>query len=242
MNKVRTALALVAMAIILAGCQSYQRTVVPFKMPQGYPNATNASGAIIAARAYDDKTEAQGAFGFDIIGAGLLPVQVIFDNRGTHTLEVVTGQTFLIDAQNNMWPILDATLAYDRIDKKTSMGRVVPEAAKGGVLGGAAGAIIGAAIGIVSGTNVGSAAGMGAAAGAAVGAVIGGGRGLADTEVQGQIRDDLYKHSLHKRPIKPMEVAYGFVFFPGEAAKPLELRLQVRETDTGMTQGLILKF
>jgi hypothetical protein len=242
MNKVRTALAVVALLVILAGCQSYQRTVVPFKMPQGYPNATDASGAIIAARAYEDKTEAQGAFGFDIIGAGVLPVQVIFDNRGTHTLEVVTSQTFLIDAQNNMWPILDATLAYERIDKKTSMSKVVPEAAKGGVLGGAAGAIIGAAIGIVSGTNVGSAAGMGAAAGAAVGAVIGGGRGLTDTEVQGQIRDDLYKHSLHKRPIKPMEIAHGFVFFPAESNRPKELRLQIKETDTGMTQGLILKF
>lgn len=228
--------------VLLAGCQSYQRTVVPFKMPQAYPNAQNVAGATIAAKAYDDKTEAQSAFGFDIVGAGVLPVQVIFDNRGTHPIEIVPGQTFLVDAQNNMWPILDATLAYDRIDKKTSMGRVAPEAAKGGLLGGAAGAILGAAIGIISGTNVGRAAGVGAAAGVAVGSVIGGGRGLADTEVQGQIRDDLYQRSLQKRPIKPMEVAYGFVFFPGEAAKARELRLQVRETDTGMTQGLILTF
>ena len=241
--RIRTSIVAALCAIfLLAGCQSYQRTVVPFKMPQAYPNAQNVAGTTIAAKAYDDKTEAQSAFGFDIVGAGVLPVQVIFDNRGTHPIEIVPGQTFLVDAQNNMWPILDATLAYDRIDKKTSMGRVAPEAAKGGLLGGAAGAILGAAIGIISGTNVGRAAGVGAAAGVAVGSVIGGGRGLADTEVQGQIRDDLYQRSLQKRPIKPMEVAYGFVFFPGEAAKARELRLQVRETDTGMTQGLILTF
>jgi hypothetical protein len=226
----------------LASCQTYQPQVVPFKMPAAYPNVTRAGGADIAAKAYDDPNEAGQAFGYDMRGSGILPVQVVIDNRGTHPLEMVPGQTFLVDTANNMWPILDANLAYDRIQKKTELGKVVPEAARGGVLGGAAGAVLGAAIGIVTGTNVGQAAARGAAVGAAVGATAGGVKGATDTDAQAKIREDLYKRSLENRPVKPGEIAYGFVFFPGEASKAKELRLQVREADTGRFYSLIMSF
>jgi hypothetical protein len=226
----------------LASCQTYQPQVVPFKMPAAYPNVTRAGGADIAAKAYDDPNEAGQAFGYDMRGSGILPVQVVIDNRGTHPLEMVPGQTFLVDTANNMWPILDANLAYDRIQRKTELGKVVPEAAKGGVLGGTAGAIIGAAIGIVTGTNVGQAAARGAAVGAAVGATVGGVKGATDTDAQARIREDLYKRSLENRPVKPAEIAYGFVFFPGEASKAKELRLTVREADTGRFHSLIMSF
>jgi len=226
----------------LASCQTYQPQVVPFKMPAAYPNVTRAGGADIAAKAYDDPNEAGQAFGYDMRGSGILPVQVIIDNRGNHPLEMVPGQTFLVDTANNMWPILDANLAYDRIQRKTELGQVVPEAAKGGVLGGTAGAIIGAAIGIVTGTNVGQAAARGTAVGAAVGATVGGVKGATDTDAQARIREDLYKRSLENRPVKPAEIAYGFVFFPGEASKAKELRLTVREADTGRFHSLIMSF
>jgi hypothetical protein len=228
--------------LLLASCQTYQPQVVPFKMPAAYPNVTRAGGADIAAKAYDDPNEAGQAFGYDMRGSGILPVQVVIDNRGTHPLEMVPGQTFLVDTANNMWPILDANLAYDRIQKKTELGKVVPEAARGGVLGGAAGAVLGAAIGIVTGTNVGQAAARGAAVGAAVGATAGGVKGATDTDAQAKIREDLYKRSLENRPVKPGEIAYGFVFFPGEASKAKELRLQVREADTGRFYSLIMSF
>jgi hypothetical protein len=226
----------------LASCQTYQPQVVPFKMPAAYPNVTRAGGADIAAKAYDDPNEAGQAFGYDMRGSGILPVQVVIDNRGTHPLEMVPGQTFLVDTANNMWPILDANLAYDRIQRKTELGKVVPEAARGGVLGGAAGAVLGAAIGIVTGTNVGQAAARGAAVGAAVGATVGGVKGATDTDAQARIREDLYKRSLENRPVKPAEIAYGFVFFPGEASKAKELRLTVREADTGRFHSLIMSF
>ncbi len=32
-------------------------------------------------------------FGFDVLGAGMLPVQVIFDNQGPHELEVIGHQS-----------------------------------------------------------------------------------------------------------------------------------------------------
>jgi hypothetical protein len=226
----------------LAACQSYQRQVVPFKMPAAYPNATEAAGMTIAAKAYNEKSEAESAFGFDIVGAGVLPIQVIFDNKGTHRVEIVPDQTLMVDDQNNLWPILESKLAYDRIEKKTQLGKVAPEAAKYGALSGIAGAMIGAAIGIVSGKNVGQAAAMGAAVGAAAGATMGGTKGLMDTDVHGQIREDLQKRTLENRAVNPHDIAHGFLFFPGESAKPAELRLRLKEKDTGIEHALILKF
>jgi len=227
---------------VFAGCASYESKVVPFKMPAAYPNAKDVSGATIAAQAYNDKNEAEDVFGFDITGAGLLPVRVIFDNKGKHPIDIVAAQTFLVDGQNNLWPVLDERTAYDRIQKKTEFGKVAPEAGKYGVLGGIAGGVIGAAIGIVSGHNVADAAMKGAAIGAAGGITGGGLKGMTDTDVQAQIRTDLEKRSLERRSVMPGEIAQGFIFFPGEAKKAAELRLQIREADTGKTYPLVMKF
>lgn len=226
----------------LAACASYERKVVPFKMPAAYPNATAVADATIAARAYDNGEEASAAFGFDIRGAGILPIQVIFDNTGNHPLEILTDKTLLVDEENNLWPILDQGLAYDRLSRKTELGKVAPEAAKSGLLAGAAGAVIGAAIGIVTGQNVAVAAGKGAAIGAAAGITMGGAKGLDDSDVRQQIREDLQNRTLEKRAIVPHEVAHGFIFFPGEAKKAKELRISIRATDTKQVYPLIMKF
>jgi hypothetical protein len=211
-------------------------------MPAAYPNVTEAADASIAAKSYDNQDEAGAAFGFDIRGAGILPIQVIFDNKGGHSLEIIPQQTFLVDEENNLWSILDEILAYYRIAKKTELGKVLPEAGKAGILGGVAGGIIGAAIGIVTGTNIGEAAGKGAAVGAAAGLTMGGTKGLSDEDVRYMIRDDLKARTLEKRAVKPKEIAHGFIFFPGEAKKSKELRLQLKATDTGQIYPLILKF
>ena len=217
---------------LFASCARYQRQVVPFKMPQAYANSTTVGDAVVASRSWDDRKEAEGAFGFDI-RPEILPVQVIFDNKGSHPIEIVSEQTFLIDVDNNAWPVMDAKMAYDRIARKTELGEVAPNAAKYGAMGAVTGGIIGAAIGIVGGQGVGDYAMKGAAAGAATGAVLGGTQGMSDADVQRQIREDLRTRSLERRAVAPQEIAYGFVFFPGEAKKPQELRLRLREADTG---------
>ena len=227
---------------LVASCGSYERKIVPFKMPSAYPNAVEVSGATVAAHCFEDEQEARDSFGFDIRGAGVLPVQVIFDNTGKHPLEIVPERTLLIDADNHLWSILDQSIAYDRISKKTELGRVAPEAGKKGFLAGAAGALVGAAIGIVTGQNVADAAMKGAAVGAAAGAAVGGAEGLADRDVQRQIREDLGKRSLDRRAVKAGEIAHGFLFFPGEAGKVKELRLRLKETGSGKEFPLVLKF
>ena len=243
MRKAIAQILIVVLSVLwLAACTSYEQRVVPFKMPEAYPNATTVADATIAARAYAASEDASAAFGFDIRGAGILPVQVIFDNRGSHPLEILSDKTLLVDEENNLWPVLDERMAYDRISRKTEFGKVAPEAAKGGLLAGAAGAVIGAAIGIVTGRNVAAAAGKGAAVGAAAGITMGGARGLSDSEVQYQIREDLQKRTLERRAVVPHEVAHGFIFFPGEANGAKELRISVQATDTRLVYPLIMKF
>ena len=242
MKKMITAALPMLLAVAVFACTTYERQVVPFKMPAAYPNATSVAYATVAAKAYDDPDEATAAFGFDIRGAGILPIQVIFDNTGSHSLEILTDKTLLVDTENNLWPILDERMAYDRLSKKTELGKVVPEAAKGGLLAGAAGAVIGAAIGIVTGQNVAAAAGKGAAVGAAAGVTMGGVKGMSDSDVRQQIQEDLQNRSLQRRAITPHEVAHGFIFYPGEAKKAKELRISIRAIDTNQVFPLILKF
>lgn len=230
------------LALFAAGCMRYERQVVPFKNPQESPNVVYIEGAAVAARSYVNTEEAKAAFGFDIRSAGILPVQVVFDNKSVHPLMIVADQTFLIDDDGSVWPVLDQNLAYDRLSKQTEWSRVAPEATKRGLLFGAAGAVIGAAIGIVTGTNVASAAGKGAAVGAAAGVVTGGAQGTADhSDVQGKIKEDLRTRSLQYRAVRPGELAHGFIFYPGESKTAKVLRLQVKETDTGKISTFNMK-
>jgi hypothetical protein len=203
-------------------------------MPASYPNATKVAGATIAAKAYDDPKDAKEAFGWDIRGAGLYPVQVIFDNLSDHSMEIESSQTFLIDGENNLWSILDSSLAYDRATEKSDMARTAKAGVKPGILAGAAGALLGAAIGIVGGQNVGEAAGKGAALGAAIGATMGGARAAStEGDARAKISEDLAGKSLENKAIVPRSIAHGFIFFPGEANGAGELRLQLRVVETG---------
>jgi hypothetical protein len=221
------------MILALGACARYEQKPLPFRLPSEYPNAMQAYGAIIAARAIDDPEQARELFGFDILGAGLLPVQVIFDHQGGAPIEIVAGQSLLADAQGNLWNILERHAAYNRIERKTRLGEIAPEAGTGAVLGAAAGAIVGAAIGIVAGRHVGSAVGKGAVVGAAAGALYGGAKGLGDPSVGRTIGDDLRSRSLENRPIPPGGLTHGFLFFPAEAVRARQLRLQVKDTRTG---------
>lgn len=221
--------AALVLVFLLAACSPYSQQVVPFRMPAAYPNMVRVSGLEIGARAFPEPNEAQAVFGFDIRGAGLLPVQVVIDNKGGYPLEINPAQTFLVDQQNNFWPVLDKRLAYDRVAKSAQPAAIGSSAATSGILAGAAGALIGAAIGIATGQNVGNYALGGAAIGAAAGATVGGAQAIGDHPVYREISADLRSKSLENRPIKPMELVNGFIFFPGEAATAKEVRIQFRE-------------
>ena len=129
--------------LILFSCSTaYKAKPLPFKQPGAYPNAMEVAGALVAAKAYSDPEEAKEAFGFNVHDAGMFPVQVVFDNKGPHPLEIDPTQTYLEDNEGNLWPILDRNLAYDRATKYAKTNEVFKEGAYHGFLGAAAGALI----------------------------------------------------------------------------------------------------
>ncbi|HEY6006901.1 MAG TPA: glycine zipper family protein, partial [Geobacteraceae bacterium] len=146
---------------LLSGCATYTRQYAAFRPPEAYANRQVVDGVSVAAEAYPDKEAAEKAFGFDVRGAGVLPVQLVLDNTSGQSLEMVSSQTFLEDDNGGYWTIMPNHVAVDRIDKFTQGGAMAAGAGKGAVVGAVAGGILGAAIGIVSGHNVGSAMGGG---------------------------------------------------------------------------------
>lgn len=239
MRKKPIIIAILCFVFMLAGCAtSYKIKPLPLKPPSAFTNMVTVAGSQIAARAFADPNEAKEAFGFDILGAGMLPVEVVFDNIGTHPIEIVASQTFLEDKKGNLWPILSNKIAYERATKYAETKKIFKEGAYTGFLGAAAGTIIGGAIGIVAGSNVGEAAGKGAALGAAAGATIGGAKTYVSNDARREIIADLRQKSLQNKPVEPKNLSYGFLFFPGEAKTAKNLRLQIRETDSGKVHVL----
>ncbi len=215
--------------LIAMGCATYKSNVQPVKLPAYQENKINIKGAYITAIAYVDRDLAKEKFGFDIRGAGILPVQVIIQNEGNHTILIDATQTLLIDEKGNGWPLLKLDQVYARIKSKVEIGETAKGTLKPSILGAAAGAIVGAAIAIVSGENVGNSAGKGAVAGAAAGALVGGARGYASVEEK--VKSDIMNKTMHNRVIEPGELVHGFLFFPGrdqEAKSAKLLRLALR--------------
>ena len=226
--------------IFSTGCsKTYKAKPLPFKTPAAFKNVVEVAGAQMAAKAYADPAEAKEAFGFDIRSAGMLPVQVVFDNQGTHPLEINGQQTFLEDKEGNLWPILSRETAYERATKYAQTKEIFTEGAYKGFLGAAAGAIVGAAVGIVSGEDVAASTGKGAAVGAAAGAVLGGAGAYGSSDARRKITNDLREKSLQNQAVEPKGLAHGFIFFPGEAKSVKQLRLQLLEKDTGKLHVLL---
>jgi uncharacterized protein YcfJ len=233
LSRIRIMAGLMIFMLVAACATAYRAQPLPFREPSSYANAAVVAGTTVAAQAFADRKKAEEAFGFDVRGAGLLPVEVVFDNEGPHSWKINPGQTFLEDGKGNLWPILDDKTAYDRTTKYAQTKQIFRQGAYAGFLGAAAGAIIGTAIGIVSGGKIGETLGRGAAMGAAAGATIGGVKGYTEaSDARRTIINDLNNKSLENKPIS-QGLAYGFLFFPGEAKSAKELRLQVAETDTG---------
>ena len=224
------------------GCSTYKPTVTPFKLPEAYANMQRVADTYVGARAWNDVEAARQAFGFDIIGAGLLPVQVSFDNRGSQTLVVSSTQTFLINSQQELFPVLSDKEAYDRVARGVKFKENVKGFTQGALLGAATGALIGAAVGVAGGSRAGDYAMRGAAAGAVSGGILGGLGSAGETQVPRTITEDLSRHDLRNRPIKPGELAFGLILFPREAGLPNSLRLQLQDQDTGQVFTLLLPF
>ncbi len=245
MIRIGTRSAIILASFLSFSCASdtYIVKPLPFKMPEAYHNAQDAAGATIGARAYVDVREARENFGFDVRGAGMLPVEVVIDNRGPHPLEINVGQTFLEDNEGNLWPILSRDLAYERASKYAQTKEIFESGAYQGFLGAVAGAAIGAAVGIVSGHSLGPDIGKGAVIGGVGGGVIGGTNTYSEGayEARHAIVNDLQQKTLKLQSLEPNNLSYGILFFPGEAKSAKLLRMQIIEKDTDKPFTLFFK-
>jgi hypothetical protein len=234
--------AILCLLVFSLACAGPEPKAVPFKLPEAYQNVQRLDGAYVAARAWNNEEEARQAFGFNIVRAGLLPVQVSFDNRGGNTLAIVPSQTFLINQLQEYFPVLSEAEAYQRMSRATKVQETVKGAARGGLLGGATGALIGAAVGVAAGRGAGDYALRGLTTGAAAGGIFGGVGAAGNSQVPRSITEDLTRHDLKNTPIKPGELAYGLILFPAEAGTPQVLRLQLKEVNSGQVYTINLAF
>jgi uncharacterized protein YcfJ len=235
-------ISLLIIATQFSACATYDNRAVSFRPPQDYANFSDTSGLMIGAESFADVKQAEEAFGFNVRAAGLLPVQVVIDNRSGQGAEIVSGQTFLIDNTNRYWKILSKREAIERVQKATEGGAIAGGAGKGVVLGASAGALLGLTFGIVSGKNVSSADAQGGVLGGTGGAVIGGANKAGDDKQRElKIADDIRDKGVEGKVIPAEALASGFIFFPGEASSAKELRLQVKFRGDGRLQTLNLK-
>jgi len=217
----------------IAGCTSYKSQYVSFRPPEAYANKQESGGVAVGAEAYADSEAAEEAFGFNIIETGLIPVQLVMNNLSGDTIQIVTDQTFLVDAQGRYWQVVPNVVAVDRVEKSTQLAALGKGAAGGALWGAAGGAVLGAALGIVSGSNVGEAMGKGAAVGAAGGAIFGTAKEASSTDRPTRIINDMRSKGLESKTIPRDYLANGFLFFPAEAKTAKAVRLQFRELERG---------
>ncbi|BBL73586.1 hypothetical protein [Methylomagnum ishizawai] len=205
-------LAIVLLLTGMLACSTYHQKIPPVPLPGFSPNSVEVEGAQMAARAYPEPKEAEQAFGFDIRGAGLLPVRLVIDNRGRDVIKVNPQQTFLIDRQGMAWPLLTAEQAQGRVVAAVGTGETLKGGAISALWGGATAALSGFAIGLILQNGYGpmlNTTGVGVGAGA----FLGGGDGQA---LQNRIRQDLNGKSLRNQRLQPGELAQGYLFFPGQ--------------------------
>jgi hypothetical protein len=226
----------------LFSCTTYKTQHTGFRPAAEYGNSVEVAGLTIGAEAFADQASARQAFGFDIKRAGLLPVQVVMDNRDGGTFEIIGDQTFLVDNNNRYWNLIPNYEAVDRVTEATQSGAILAGAGKGAGWGAAGGAVLGAAFGILAGENVLETAGKGAAIGAAGGAVSGGVQGGTDTTRRRTISGDIRDKGLEGKRIPSQSLVNGFLFFPAEAMSAQELRLQIRNIQSGKVYSVYLPF
>jgi hypothetical protein len=210
-------------------CTTYKDRVPPVPLPSFRGDYVNVQDAMLAASAYADPEAAREAFGFDIRGAGLLPVRFVIDNQGRNVVKVSPQQTFLIDRQGLAWPLLTTEQAQNRVAGAVQLGGMARNAGISALWGGAAGLLGGFAVSLLLDGGMGPAAHTNlldqTVVGAGVGAFFG---GAEDSQMQeNDIRRNLIGKSMRNQRVQPGELAYGYLFFPGkqEAQSAVSLRL-----------------
>ena len=85
---------LLVMLSVLSACSTYGDKVAPIPLPSEQTGGLEVNDVGLYAEAYLQADSAQQAFGFDIRGAGVLPVRFVLDNQSAGNIEIRGDQTF----------------------------------------------------------------------------------------------------------------------------------------------------
>jgi len=113
----RPGFALIAMACLLSSCDSKQGGYEAVSLPESLAAPVAAAGTRFQALAYVNRQQSAAAFGLDIRNAGLLPLRISIDNRAGAAVKIIPRQTFLIDLENQAWPLLTSVQAFGRLEQ-----------------------------------------------------------------------------------------------------------------------------
>jgi len=229
MKKLTIAGFIICLLFINACSKAFVAKPVPFKMPSVYGNEVRIDKTIAAAEVFNNPRQDKKLFGFDIHGAGMLPVQVVFENMGYRDFQVIIDQTFLEESNGNMWEVLTGDIAKARATQHAQDKKALKEAGKKGMIAAAMGAVIGAVVGTLTSSNVGKTVGTGAAVGAGGGAVYGAVKALEKNDEEQKSLKHFKNTLIEHKPIKGGCITRGFMFFPGEAKKPKILWLTLKD-------------
>jgi outer membrane lipoprotein SlyB len=224
---------LFCLMLTMACSKAFVAKPVRFKMPSVYGNAVSIDKTIAAAEVFNKPRQDKKTFGFDIHGAGMLPVQVVFKNTGYTDYQVVVDQTFLEENNGNMWEVLTGDIAKARATQHAQDKKAIKEAGKKGMIAAAIGAITGAIIGTVTGDKIGKTAGTGAAVGAGTGAVYGAVKALEKDDEEKKSLKSFNETLIEHKIIRAGCITRGFLFFPGEAKRPKYLWLTLKDSFDG---------
>lgn len=78
----------VAIAVAFSGCASYNPTAATIPQPGNMPYRQEVANAVVAADPYTQPERVKAMFDGDLIGAGVLPIQVSVENLGVKRLLV----------------------------------------------------------------------------------------------------------------------------------------------------------
>ncbi|MDR3155129.1 MAG: hypothetical protein LBW85_12895 [Deltaproteobacteria bacterium] len=219
---------LAAVALAAGSCAPrYEYRAIPARPLSSYPGQAQAAGANVGAVAFYSGEQLTALFGFDLKKAGVIPVQVLIQNNGGSSVNVLDGAR-IEDSNGLLWDVLPSEVVYGRINDYTSGGIDAGQTARRTATWGVAGALLGAAVGAATGTNVGEALGKGAAIGAAAGAASSiTGVGVDSPDTEQDVVADFSQRSLDGKSAAPGEEVSGFLYFPSESSQPRRLTLNL---------------
>lgn len=214
----------VSALFLIASCAAPLRTnTAAFKIPASYQDYKEIDDLDIALVPIDTIDRSNEIFGTDMKAAGILPIQVIIQNKGNKEFEIKSNQIYGITSDQEYTAAYSLNKAAEHVRSSSIGTTAVSGAVAGALVGAVVGAGIGAGIGYAGG-NTNRGAQSGAMIGGATGAASGAGAGLSD-QFTVQFKKELASLAFGDRVIYPGDLIQGFVYIQWKHYSKLRLEL-----------------